>query len=190
MSPFVCGAQIGAEVVQRGAIYTLCQYYKDEQFYGQIQQLYMQQNTGAFFAIEQLTLLDLNSLLTYQALVRTVADAVVWLLAVRGFLDNARNVRALMCESFQAGLFALVDRFARMAGVQRAYALVVRRLLELDFCKIIQHHQDMIGRVKRAISSCGDVAELRDVTELIAQRGREIVSAADSPTCEYRPRHD
>ena len=101
---------------------------------------------------EELGLVDVNALLTYSSVSPRILDVVMFLIGLRGYLQNQKNLRLLCLRSVFQGVARAMDRFPRVAVVQRCALDYFVDLFdtEVGIEAAIRSFPAIFGRIRRA----------------------------------------
>ena len=118
--------------------------------------------------VAELNLVDLNALLAFGALATGIRDEAVFMLALRGFLFNQKNVRILSTRSVFAGVARGLDRFSTNTLVQRCAMefLADLFLTGIGLEAALRTFPAIFGRIRRARDNFGSGVSTR-IVELL-----------------------
>lgn len=116
---------------------------------------------------DEIGIVDLNALLTFGGVSPRVCDVALFLIGLRGFLMNPKNLRLLCFRSVLAGVARAMDRFPRVAVVQRCALDFLADLFATGpgLEAAVRGFPAIFGRIRRAHDFLGPsfVAGLLDV---------------------------
>lgn len=122
---------------------------------------------------EEIGVVDLNALLTFGGVSPRMCDAALFLVALRGFLLNPKNLRLLCSRSVLAGVARAMDRFSRVPLIQRCALDFLTELLATGpgLEAAVRGCPAIFGRVRRAGDLLGApaVASIMDVLRGVSE---------------------